>query len=74
MSAVEYDYGPRHNQIVAERARDYDGQVVRVRRTEYLDDPMLRDKHIFNLPKVTELYGGGTWAASRFRNARTGRA
>lgn len=56
---TEFGYGPTHNQVTEVRTYDFDG-VSLLRRTEieYVTDLLYDDYHIFNLPKVIEVFDG----------------
>ncbi len=58
-SAISYGYGPWHNQVTEVSELDYGGtQILRGTKVEYVDDPRYRDRHIFNLPRITQTYDG----------------
>jgi RHS repeat-associated protein len=57
MAATEYGYGPVHNELAEVREYDYGGvDLLRRVHTDYVEDPRFTDAHIFNLPKVVQVY------------------
>ncbi len=57
---TEYDYGPEHNQVTEVRTYDLDGvTLLRREQTEYVtDSAYMQQAHIFNLPKVSQVFDG----------------
>ena len=54
---TEYSYTGYFNQATEIREYDFSGNLVRSRRTTFLDDWHYNDRKIRNLPTVVELYG-----------------
>ncbi len=64
-TATEYDYGPWHNQVETTRELDYGGgKILRGTRISYETDWHYRSRHIFNLPKVVEVFAGSPGVAA----------
>lgn len=56
-TATEYSYGPAYNQVTEVREYDYGGQQLLSRVTsEYETANEYVQRHIYNLPKVVEVY------------------
>jgi RHS repeat-associated protein len=60
ITATDYSYeGGSYNQVTKERRYDYGGQnLLRETRTQYENSSIYTARHIFNLPKVVEVYAG----------------
>lgn len=58
-TATALTYGSVYNQVIAVRNYDYDGlTVLRSATTEYQNSSNYTNRHIFNLPLVTEGFSG----------------
>jgi RHS repeat-associated protein len=63
MTKTEYHYGPAYNQVTEVQEYDYGGTVILRRvRTEYDTAVQYIWRHIFNLPKVVQVYKGNEQA------------
>ena len=59
MTATGYRYGPAYNQVTEVEEYDYGGaSLLRKMHTEYETAAEYVKRHIFNLPKVVEIYNG----------------
>ncbi|MGH9942801.1 MAG: hypothetical protein ACRD9R_10655, partial [Pyrinomonadaceae bacterium] len=55
-TATEFSYGSVYNQVVETRDFGYTGNLLRLTATQYENDFNYTNRHIFNLPKVVEVY------------------
>jgi len=59
VTATELSYGPVYNQVTETREYDYGGtNMRRVTRTAYENSTNYTNRHIFNLVRIVETYGG----------------
>ncbi|MCA1579373.1 MAG: DUF4214 domain-containing protein [Acidobacteria bacterium] len=56
-NATEYTYGPQFNQVTDIREYDYNGALLRSRRTTYENGANYMNRQIRNLPLVVEVFG-----------------
>jgi len=63
-----YEYTGTHNQIFKVRQFDYDGTtVLRTVQTDYVSDLGYNISHVFNLPKVVQVFGSDSQGAHQAR-------